>query len=266
MLRSGLDASPLEGSSTHFCCARCGLIPFSEVWARPPRLGTPSPGCVAAAGGGCGSGEAPGSSPSAGARRRRADSRAQSAPETLAAGRGGIGGASGASLAAAEPRPRREARRARACRGREGRRAGGLAEQRQGGCGCPSLISYLLLGMQLASQPSCSLCYCAVIQALWSCARQRKALLEVFVSPGVLCCCVPTAYGKALLHVRNFKAVDNPVPFRRQKNQPLTEVSILRLFACRISWTIEITLISLPVFVIEHIFKFNYCNTPSKRA
>lgn len=120
MLRSGLDASPLEGSSTHFCCARCGLIPFSEVWARLPRLGTPSPGCVTAAGGGCGSGEAPGSSPSAGARRRRADSRAQSAPETLAGGRGGIGGAAEPPSPLPSPDPG----------GPESRRAGGTTAGR----------------------------------------------------------------------------------------------------------------------------------------
>lgn len=65
MLCSGLDASPLEGSrfSYPFWLRSLSLIPFSEVCARLPRLGTPSPGCVAAAGVGRGPGRAPGSFP-----------------------------------------------------------------------------------------------------------------------------------------------------------------------------------------------------------
>lgn len=101
------------------------------------------------------------------------------------------------------------------------------------------------------SQPSGSPCDHAAIQAFWSCNWQSKALLEVFIIPGVLSGCwdFPTAFGEILLHTHYFKTVGNPIPFQRQKTQPLTEVSTLKLFACRISCAVQITLISLPVFL-----------------
>jgi len=68
-----------------------------------------------------------------------------------------------------------------------------------------------------------------------------------FLIPGVLVCvfvscCLPAAQGTALRQARGFQAVDGPVPFQKQKNQPLTEVSVLGLFAAGISWAAEITL------------------------